>query len=38
MAAVWTPMNGALYNAIHQAADPAEAAKEAQRRIDVALR
>jgi arabinogalactan oligomer/maltooligosaccharide transport system permease protein len=38
MAAVWTPMNGALYNAIHQAVDPAEAAKEAQRRIDVALR
>jgi maltose-binding protein MalE len=37
MAAVWTPMNGALYNAIHQDVDPTEAAKEAQRRIDVAL-
>jgi arabinogalactan oligomer/maltooligosaccharide transport system permease protein len=37
MAAVWTPMNGALYNAIHQGVDPAEAAREAQRRIDVAL-
>jgi maltose-binding protein MalE len=38
MAAVWTPMNGALYNAIHQGTPAAEAAAEAQRRIDVALR
>jgi arabinogalactan oligomer / maltooligosaccharide transport system permease protein len=38
MAAVWTPMNGALYNAIHQGTPAAEAATEAQRRIDVALR
>ncbi len=37
MAAVWTPMNGALYNAIHQGIPPAEAVAEAQRRIDVAL-
>lgn len=37
MAAVWTPMNAALYKTIHQGMDPAEAAAEAQKRIDRAL-
>jgi maltose-binding protein MalE len=37
MAAVWTPMNAALYKTIHQDMPPKDAAAEAQRRIDKAL-
>lgn len=37
MAAVWTPMNAALYKVIHQGMVPKDAAREAQRRIDEAL-
>jgi maltose-binding protein MalE len=38
MAAVWTPMNAALYKAIHQDMPPEDAAREAQKRIEEALR
>lgn len=37
MAAVWTPMNAALYKTVHQGMAPADAAAEAQKRIDRAL-
>lgn len=37
MAAVWTPMNAALYKTIHQDMPPKDAAAEAQRRIDQSL-
>ena len=38
MAAVWMPMDGALYRVIHQATEPKAAALEAQGRIEQALR
>jgi maltose-binding protein MalE len=38
MAAVWTPMNAALYKTLHQDMPPEAAAREAQKRIDEALR
>lgn len=37
MAAVWTPMNAALYKTLHQGMAPKDAAAEAQKRIDDAL-
>jgi arabinogalactan oligomer / maltooligosaccharide transport system permease protein len=37
MAAVWTPMNAALYKTIHQGMAPEDAAKEAQKRIEDSL-
>lgn len=37
MAAVWTPMNAALYKTLHQDMAPEDAAREAQKRIDDAL-
>lgn len=37
MAAVWTPMNAALYKTIHQGMDPSQALAEAQERISRAL-
>lgn len=38
MNAVWTPMNAALYKTIHRGMAPADAAREAQERIEKALR
>lgn len=38
MNAVWTPMNAALYKTLHRGMAPKDAAEQAQKRIDKALR